>query len=94
MTNTNHAATAARSMTSEDLRRVVAALEAELIADFAACNGKGTHAHLGKIELLTAASNELAMRSGGGYSHVPYVEVDRETAYGSTARISFSVRVF
>ena len=40
---------------------------------------------------LCLARNELARREA---ALVPYVEVDQETAYGSTQRMQRSIRVF
>jgi len=42
----------------------------------------------------TVLADLQAIDAAADRAHVPYVEVDRETAYGRTVRLSRSVRVF
>ncbi len=42
----------------------------------------------------TTSEREAIENDAGPLSAPPFVDVDRETAYGSTVRLSFAVRVF
>lgn len=77
---------------SSTLRHIRRALEAELLA---ACEGgeNGTQAHAGKLEMLAAVGAALDHR-GALLPPPPWVEVNRVTEYGATARLSDAVRVY
>lgn len=89
----NSANKIAKTMTDYQLISVARALEAELMA-----NMPNSQATLGKIELMTACTDELVAR---GYLHGRKADgsdlprdVSYEHAYGSTVRLSRAIRCF
>jgi hypothetical protein len=89
------AARVAAGMDSYTLRHVRRTIEAEMLAAVAA-GVSMTQAHIGQIELMTAAGSEL-YRRGELLDPPPYVEVDQETVLGDPAtvmRLQRAVRVF
>lgn len=86
---------------TQTLRRIVKALEADMVQAGQDTAGRGTQAHVGMMEMLEAAGAELDRRRRTGergpvpeVQAAPWVHVEWERGPGGDIRLPGGIRVF